>query len=201
MPIPPETLKAYEKTQVDLAIEEFASLEDPTMSDLNRVRVQADIKCQLDEYRFNALNMTEKQRLEESHSSSDLAERMTASADPRPASAEHCHCHAIISGGHGEAAVVRAVMAWCMMRIDDPRNGCWLPSNTAAKAFMPRWLKNAIPHSRIHRKTYYRWLEREISFTLTQNIGQLTDTLRIIRMRLQSGRIPPEILVDMGMEA
>ena len=111
MPIPPETLKAYEKTQVDLAIEEFASIEDPTMSDLNRVRVQADIKCQLDEYRFNALNMTEKQRLEESHSSSDLAERMTASTDPRPASAEYCHCHAIISGGHGEAAVVRAVMA------------------------------------------------------------------------------------------
>lgn len=60
MPIPPETLRAYEKTRVDLAVEEFAVLENPTIGDMHRVTVQADIQGKLDEYRINALKMDAK---------------------------------------------------------------------------------------------------------------------------------------------
>lgn len=198
MAIPADTLKVYEMNRVDRAIEVFANIENPTISDLNAVKTQADIECGIEQYRVGALAMTELQRLDEKHSSTKLAEFMEAQHDPRPHS--ECHCHAIISGGHSEAAVLRAVMAWLSMRIDDPRNGCWLPRNTAARSKMPRWLRNAIPHSRIHRKTYYRWLEDNISFTLTPTLTDLIQKLRMIRTRLQQGNVRPDILLDLGYE-
>lgn len=140
--------------------------------------------------------MTEKQRLNEEHDSARLAGFMEASTDPKPH--KLCHCHAIVSGSHGEAAAARAVMAWLSMRIDDPRNGCWLPANTKARESMPERLRNAIPHSRIHRKTYYRWLDENISFTLTDSIEALASKLKMVRVRLQSGSVPPVILLDLG---
>ncbi len=200
MPIPTPTLKAYEKTRVDFAIEQFAQIETPTISDLNRVYVQAQVQSEIDKYRFGALRMTERELNSEEHDSERMAEMMTNSADRRPAAAEYCHCHAIVSGSHNEAAVIRAVLAWAKMRIDDPRNGCWLPKNTAAKIHMPSWLKNAVPHSRIHRKSYYSWMRGQINFTETANLTDLIRVLKNVRMRLQSGSMPPNILIELGME-
>lgn len=137
----------------------------------------------------------------ESHSSERMAQMMEASGDPRPAAAEYCHCHAIVSGAHNEAAVVRAVLAWALMRIDDPRNGCWLPRNTAARVHMPAWLRNAVPHSRIHRKTYYRWLGDLINPLMIKTSDDLVNTLKMVRMRLQSGSLPKHIIIEMRLEA
>ena len=85
------------------------------------------------------------------------------------------------------------------MRIDDPRNGCWLPCNTKARLHMPRWLQNAVPHSRIHRKSYYRWLGDIINPMLIKNNNDLIQALKMVRMRLQSGRLPRHILTEMGL--
>ena len=109
MAIPLPTLKVYEKNHVDLAIEEFARLESPTVSDLNRVWVLADVQCKVDHYRLGALKLSDKQLQEEQHQSARMASLMAAVCDPRPS--EHCHCHAIVSGRHREAAAVRAIMA------------------------------------------------------------------------------------------
>lgn len=196
MTIPARMLKAYEMTNVDRAIVDFAKIENPTVADLNVVRAQANVQIGIEKYRVNALSMTERERLEERHNSGNMADYMEAFTDPRPHS--ECHCHAIISGGHSEAAVLRAVMAWLAMRIDDPRNGCWLPRNTAVRSKMPRWLRNAIPHSRTHRKTYYRWLEDNISFTST--LDALILKLRMIRICLQQGNVRADILLDLGYE-
>lgn len=199
MPIPAATLKAYEKTRVDLAIESFMLIEKPTSADIAVLRTQASIQNSIDTYRIDALNMTEKERLNECHKSNELAKHMTLASDPKPHPL--CHCHAIIAGAHSESAVLRAVLAWVGMRIDDPRNGCWLPRNTAARAHMPLWLRNSIPHSRIHRKSYYRWVEGHISITLSPNIEALTTKLRMIRSFLQNGILPGEILSELGYEA
>jgi hypothetical protein len=199
MPIPEIRLKTYEKTSVDLAIDDFAKLEKPTAADLNRVKTLASVQCGIDKFRIDALTKSNKRLQKEAHDSGRMAEMMEASGDRRPALAEYCHCHAIVSGSHAEAAVVRAVLAWCKMRIDDPRNGCWLPSNTAARARMPSWLKNAIPHSRIHRKTYYNWLQDVINFSTIKELDDLIGTLKMLRMRLQSGTVRKDILIDMRL--
>lgn len=197
--IPSTTLKVYEKNRVDIAIEHFIDIESPSLTDIDRVRVQADIQEKLDVYRFKALGMSEIERETEKHSSERMARLMTQSGDPRPASAEHCHCHAIVSGAHNESAVIRAVLAWAMMRIDDPRNGCWLPKNSKSKPHMPSWLRNAVPHSRIHRNSYYRWLSDLINPMQIRNSDDLIRTLRMVRMRLQSGSLPKHILVEMRL--
>lgn len=199
MPVPVQTLKAYEKTRVDLAIDVFTKIEKPTIVDLNRVRVQADVQCKIDAYRVGAIKLNKAQLETEQHTPERMAQLMAATGDARPASAEYCHCHAIVSGAHNEAAIVRAVLAWCMVRIDDPRNGCWLPRNTKARPYMPHWLKNAVPHSRIHRNSYYRWLGDLINPMLVKNSDDLIQKLKMIRMRLQSGSIPKHILIEMGL--
>ena len=199
MPIPPHTLKAYEKTRVDHAIDAFAKLEKPTIADLHRVKVQAEVQCKIDEYRLDAIRLGKDKLETELHVPERMAQLMAASGDPRPAAAEHCHCHAIVSGAHNDAAMIRAVLAWCMMRIDDPRNGCWLPRNTKARAHMPHWLANAAPHSRIHRNSYYRWLGDLINPMMVKSCDDLLQKLRMIRMRLQSGSLPKHILSEMGL--
>jgi len=161
--------------------------------------VQADVQNQLDLYRIGALSMSAQALEDEPHKPSLLAQNMAAANDPRPVSGEHCHCHAMVSGAHAEAAEVRAMLAWCRMRIDAPRNGCWLPRNTKARAFMPEWLKSAVPHSRIHRKSYYAWLDRVINPIQIKSSDDLLKTLKMIRVRLQSGKVPQNILTEMGL--
>jgi len=48
MPIPQKTLKAYEKTRVDLAIEAFAQINEPTTLDLHKVKTQGHIQDWVD---------------------------------------------------------------------------------------------------------------------------------------------------------
>lgn len=190
MPIPVQTLKAYEMTRVDRAIIGFAKIEKPAIGDILAVKCVAQVEEGIDLFRASAAEMSQADLKAEEHNSEWLSQYMTSTGDPRPAPAEICHCHAIVSGAHKRAAQQRAIMAWCMMRIDDPRNGCWLPSNTAAKIRMPDWLRNAVPHSRIHRKSYYFWLDQVISINTIKNTEDLVNALRMIRTRLQSGALP-----------
>ena len=190
MPIPIPTLKAYEKTRVDRAIEDFAKIENPSIADLNRVKIQADIQDRIERYRFGAVEMTRQQLREEAHSSQRMAAYMERSADSRPS--PHCDCHAMISGKHALAAPMRAIMAWSLMRIDDPRNGCWLPRNWDARQHMPYWLKNAVPHQGLHNPKYYEWLNGKINIDFIDGLDDLVTALRMVRMQLQSGVLPAE---------
>jgi len=190
MSIPVQTLKTYEMTRVDRAIVKFSNIEIPVIGDILSVKCVAQVEEGLELYRVGAVEMSQTDLKAEEHNSERLAQHMTSAGDPRAASAEICHCHAIVSGAHKRAAQQRAIMAWCMMRIDDPRNGCWLPRNTAAKNGMPDWLRNAVPHSRIHRRSYYFWLGQTININTIKNTEDLVNALRMIRTRLQSGALP-----------
>lgn len=118
--------------------------------------------------------MNKDQMETEAHSSERMAAMMDSAGDPRPASAQYCHCHAMVSGSHNEAAGVRDILAWCLMR-------------------------SAVPHSRIHRKSYYRWLGDLINPMLIKNNDDLLRMLKMVRMRLQSGSQPKHILAEMGL--
>lgn len=153
MALLPPSKKFHEMDRVDRAITDFAAIENPTVSDLNRVRTVAQVEEELDQYRAKGMDMTRAELAQEAHNSARLRKHMTISGDPCPH--ELCDAHAIVSGAHRLAAPMRAVFAWFKRRIDDPINGCWLPRNTVAQSQMPGHLRRAVPHSRIHRKAYY----------------------------------------------
>lgn len=196
MSFPRDDKKAYQKDSLDIAIDRFAMLENPTRSDLNLVRVTAQVERGLDKYRAAAMDMTVDELEDEKHQSHLLAHFLAISGDPKPNS--KCHAHAIISGAHRYAAELRAMMAWLKLRIDDPDNGCWLPQNTAAKACMPARLKRAVPHSRIHRFNYYFWLNTLIDPAITGTKEDLCSALKMIAMRLQSGTEPKYVMKRKG---
>lgn len=189
--------KIHEKDLLDHAIERFSALEKPAKSDLNLVRVFAQVERGLDEYRAKAKRMSVEELEDEQHRSSMLARFLDASGDPKPH--PKCHAHAIVSGAHKYAAELRAILAWHKLRIDDPDNGCWLPENTAAKVLMPPRLKNAVPHSRIHRYNYYFWLNGHIDPALNSTQEGLRSTLRMVATRLQSGTQPAYVLNKKGV--
>ena len=118
---------------------------------------------------------------------------MTANADPRPG--KHWDCHAIIAGKDPRSVPMRAIMAWVKMRIDFPLNGAWLPHNTAAKPHMPRKLSNAVPHSRIHRNGYYRWLGTLLDQSLIKDDKSLANALRTIRFKLETSSFPSYVML------
>ncbi|MGI9281419.1 MAG: AHH domain-containing protein [Endozoicomonas sp.] len=83
--------------------------------------------------------------------------------------------------------------------MDDPRNGCWLPNQLEDRPKMPEWLRNAVPHRKIHRDSYYEWIGEEINRMRVRNLSDLLGQLRLIRLRLQSGRVKPKIAQGTGI--
>ncbi|MES2824959.1 MAG: AHH domain-containing protein [Pseudomonadota bacterium] len=134
--------------------------------------------------------MKDKQLEAELHSSQRMACYMECSTDPRPSS--HCDCHAMVSGKHVDAVPARAILAWCLMRIDDPRNGCWLPRDWDDRPRMPSWLNAAVPHRGLHNPRYYEWLNGRINYRLIKGLDDLIAALKLVRTRLQGGSLPPE---------
>ena len=55
MAFPRTEKNLYEKDRVDLAIDDFAKIEKPKKSDLNRVKVMAQIEQGIDKYRARSL--------------------------------------------------------------------------------------------------------------------------------------------------
>ncbi|MBB3060063.1 AHH domain-containing protein [Microbulbifer rhizosphaerae] len=191
--------KIHQKDRLDLAIDEFAALEKPTISDLHKVGVIGQVQEGIEAYRAEGRKMSVKALESEEHCSRRLAAFLTAAGDPRPH--KLCDAHAIISGRHASAAKLRAVLSWFARRIDDPINGCWLPRNTAAKAHMRGRLRNAVPHSRIHRKHYYQWLETLINIPLIKTNEMLVQTLKMIELKLQTSTFPQRVMLPAGREA
>lgn len=181
----------HTKSRVDIAVESFAKKENPSVADLHAVvvagRVEEGIQKYL-KYRADAHNMSKADLKKEQHSSELLTQHMTAFGEPRPH--KLCDAHAIVSGGHPRAAALRAILAHFKLRIDDPDNGCWLPKNTEAKKQMPTRLRNAVPHSRIHRANYYTWMERILDLSRIKNQGKLRFELNMIERVLQDGSHP-----------
>lgn len=190
MPLPIRKQPYQEKDSLDHSIDHFVSLEEPTLSDLHRVVVSAQVQEKIDRYRSEYAGKSAEEYVAEQHNSSRLREFL--GTPPHST----CHAHAIVSGDHPRAAAARAVLAWFEMRIDDPHNGCWLPENTAAKKNMPEWLRGAAPHSRIHRNGYYFWLDTIINIPRVTSLKKLVEALREIRTKLQNCTFPSTVMLS-----
>lgn len=184
------------RTHVERLLVDFAKIKKPTIADFMAFRTNAQIGDYLDKYRAQAALMSQTQLQSETHSSSRMARYMRRAGDARPSS--HCDAHAIISGNHSDAIIMRGLMAWLKIRIDDPHNGCWLPRDWHDRSYMPNHLRNAVPHKRIHHAAYYRWLAGRIDPILIQSPDQLITILRLVRVMLQSGTVPPEVIPQTG---
>lgn len=182
--------------RVERIVSNKSSQEELTEHDLIDVEIVAQIETKLDEYRYNAEEMTRREIRAEAHQSARLAVHLAILGDEKPHSA--CHAHAIISGAHKRAAPMRALLAYHKVRIDDVFNGCWLPENTKAKRVMPKRLKNAVPHSRIHRYNYYFWLRRLINTRKTKTPDDIKYTLKTIGHQLQTGTQADYVMLKKG---
>ena len=184
------------KDKTERIVDNFALLEKPTQADLNRVKVEAQVQFGIEKYRAGAADLEEIELIAEKHDSARLSRHMEEACDPRPNS--YCHAHAIVAGKHPEAVKLRAVLAWQKMRIDDAYNGCWLPRNTAAKVHMPARLRNAVPHSRIHRFNYYFWLNTRITLASAPTFDALAHVLGLIEGALQNSAFPSYVMKRKG---
>lgn len=182
--------------KVDWLIADFAKKDKPTFADFMRMRTIGGLYDNLDKYRAKASNMSRADIASEKHNSRRLGRHMTRAGDPRPSSG--CDAHAIVSGGHQNAIVIRALMAWLKLRIDDPHNGCWLPRDWQDRLSMPNHLRKSVPHRRIHHAKYYEWLFSRVNPTLIKTPDQLISALRMVRTALQSGAVPPSVMPQTG---
>jgi len=182
--------------KTDWLVYDFAKKDKPSIADFMRLRTIGGLYDRLDTYRHQTQRMSQVELEAEKHKSSRLGRFMTQAGDARPSS--HCDAHAIISGGHPDAILMRGVLSWLGMRIDDPHNGCWLPRDWQDRKYMPNYLRNAVPHCRIHHGAYYAWLNSRIDFTLINTPSQLVNALRLVRVMLQSGNVPPAVMPRTG---
>lgn len=196
MPVPSAQTKHIDKNMLDLEIDRFAQLDKPSLAALNRVGTVAQIQSSIEDkklarFRRKGVKMDKEALKTERHYSSRMALQLTRAGYEKPS--KRCEAHAIVSGQHKLAGQMRAVLAWCKVRVDDHHNGCWLPAFKDDKPFMPTFLSNAVPHRNIHTNAYYRWMGGQISPAKINSLEDLIKKLENIRFRLQSGSIPDHI--------
>lgn len=178
---------------VNRAIDRFAKDDNPSLLQWNQLKSLSQVQKNLIAYEASSRSMSFEQLIDEAHDSSRLARHMSTHGDPRPTS--NCDCHAIVAGSDPRAVPLRAVLAWLKLRIDMPFNGVWLPHNTAAVPTMPSYLRKAVPHSRIHRNGYYRWLATLIDVSLIKDSQTLVKTLKDIRFKLETSTFPGYVML------
>lgn len=192
MPLPEQPTPHYLKDSLDLVIENTANKGGSiTESDLNLVKVAAQVQAGIDKYRAQVTAKSLEDLLAEEHVSSRLGYHLVEAYGTRPA---RCHAHAIVAGKHKLAAELRLMMAKLKIGIDDVDNGCWLPENTAATPHpsMPK----APPHSRIHRHNYYWWINSRLR-PAYQAI-KFRQTLNLISRMMQYGGMPESVMLKKG---
>lgn len=183
-------------SHTDRLLTEFSKVDKPNSADFARLYTQGVIFDTLDRYRMRARGMSEEALSGESHRSQRLAKHLGQAGDPRPSG--RCDAHAIISGGHRGSIVLRGVLALMKVRIDDPHNGCWLPRDWVDRPHLPGYLRNAVPHRRIHHRRYYEWLGARIRPVIVRSPQQLIESLRMARRQLQDGTVPPGVMPQTG---
>lgn len=192
MAIPDTSPKFADKDLVDRTLDDILStLENDgslKVSDINRIKVAAQVQAGIDRYRAEAQEMSSKALREEEHNSARLGRHLEERFGPRP---PRCHAHALVAGKHIYAAELRLIMAKLKIRIDDVDNGCWLPENSAATPHPA--FPNAPPHSRIHRYNYFFWVNSRLSSIRDEKLYRTN--LRLIARMLYTGKFPEYVML------
>lgn len=177
---------------VSLSSKKKAGLESFIKQELGFIRTMSGIQEGLKAYKKCTAQMDDEARLAEEHCSQTLGIHMRAQGMPKPS--PRWEAHAIVSGAHGEADVLRAIMALATIRVDDPDNGAWLPKTAADR--VGTIFPDAVVHGRIHRWHYYRWLEQIVTFDKTE--PEIRLAMREIRVQLQTSTFPESVMKKKG---
>lgn len=167
-----QTITSYHpKSPVELALDRFKAHlntlpEEPNSHQLRHIKLEeaiirtlSQVEQRLEEYQGWVRTASVQELKDEEHSSIRLGRNLRAAGRPKPD--DRCDAHAIVAGKHGESTELRLRLAMKKIGVDEADNGCWLPRSWSKDN--NHWaLPHAVPHSRIHRKTYYRWLERSL---------------------------------------
>lgn len=106
---------------------------------------------------------------------------------------QNWHAHHIVCSKHSTHASARFAL-FAYMGINDPFNGCWLPTKRKYATGTP--LPNAVGHSYLHTNKYAEWVTETVTNAVDKQdiIRRLGD----IRRRLQDTNNLPDILAENG---
>lgn len=155
-----------------------------------------NLQVKLDEYREKNSRLNAGQKAKEvgaSGNSEKLGNHLRAIGQYRPNS--HWQAHHIVCSRHGSHAAARFKL-FAYMGINDPHNGCWLPSKRKYATGTP--LSDAVGHAYLHTNKYADWVRREVR--PASGKLDLINRLRSIRLKLHNARNLPDILTDKGKQ-
>ena len=153
-----------------------------------------NLQARLDAYREAQGTMTPLQRAKSPGSSEQLGLHLRTSGQFRLG--RHWQAHHIVCSKHPSHGVARFKL-FAYLGINDPHNGCWLPSKH--KYATGTVIPNAVGHSDIHTEKYAIWVRNEIRPANSKN--DLVNRLRDIRMTLHNAaKDLPDLLTDNGKQ-
>jgi hypothetical protein len=164
---------------------------------LNHISCLASVDATLLKYYEEASDWKTIDFRNENHCSTKLGKNMERAGKknpypPRPGKPHEApnriEAHHIIPGDDKrfeKAVVLRARLARAKVRSDDPDNGVWLPKTPRDKH--PDFPK-AVPHRRIHREGYYRFLSG--IFLRERSPVMFRVKLNLVGQQLQAGDTP-----------
>lgn len=161
-----------------------------------KLECMGNLQAKLDDYREKNSRLNAGQKAKEigaSGNSEKLGNHLRAIGQYRPNS--HWQAHHIVCSRHASHAVARFKL-FAYMGINDPHNGCWLPSKRKHATRTP--IPDAVGHAYLHTNKYADWVRREVRPASSKQ--DLVNRLRGIRLKLHNARNLPDILTDKGKQ-
>ncbi len=177
------------------AKEDLSSAEEQNM--VNYITCLASVNAQIMNYRKAGQDWRTKQFTAENGDSAKLGRNLTLAGKANPYATrggqaaqvpnrvEARHIIPASDGRFEKAIVLRARLGRAKIRIDDPDNGVWLPKGKRDR--LPGY-SNAVPHRRIHREGYYRFLSN--IFLTERNKTMFRVKLNAVAASLKTGDVP-----------
>lgn len=185
-----QAIETYKNADTNISVAQEQGL-------LDHISCLASVDASLLKYREEAKDWKTIDFRNEQHCSSNLGKNMTRAGKINPFPAKpsspneapnRIEAHHIIPGDDGrfeKAVLLRARLARANVRVDDPNNGVWLPKTQRDR--LPAH-PDAVPHRRIHREGYYRFLSG--IFLREKNAVMFRVKLNLVGSQLLAGDTP-----------
>ncbi|WKT59942.1 AHH domain-containing protein [Microbulbifer thermotolerans] len=180
----------------DKRLREWREAREHLEQERRRINTLASIEDGLVKYRmeFNALTSSqrlERMRKEKHHPTKVLARHLLAEGEPKP-SLQHVAHHLIPGKGRCKQKnllAARIKLHLSGIRINDPRNGVWIPN---LKTHKNHWATPEAPtHKSIHGVNYEHWIS--VQFLPIPPGPTFVAKLRDVKMKIKSGTYPVKI--------